>query len=176
MTDNHFTNLRPNGRKSVNCQVHGCNHAAIAKGLCRKHYMRQRRTGDPNKRRWAGRPREARQSMLELFRSERTARRYTAAMEALRAVGATIGGGKVDGTDYALRFMEAACHSYGNCNASRLERLAIQALSACVDGVEDGPHFVRDYLIDAARELNYQRELQHLREQRAAILAKRGAP
>src|SRR5215467_5162060 len=30
-----------------NCKVAGCTNAAIARGLCAKHYMRQRRTGDP---------------------------------------------------------------------------------------------------------------------------------
>jgi len=30
-----------------NCKVAGCTNAAIALGLCAKHYMRQRRTGDP---------------------------------------------------------------------------------------------------------------------------------
>jgi hypothetical protein len=39
------------------CTVDGCNHGAVAKGLCAKHYARARRTGDPNKTRRAGRPR-----------------------------------------------------------------------------------------------------------------------
>jgi hypothetical protein len=30
-----------------NCKVEGCSNAAVAKGLCAKHYMRARRTGDP---------------------------------------------------------------------------------------------------------------------------------
>jgi hypothetical protein len=29
------------------CLVDGCDKKPIAKGLCAKHYMRQRRTGDP---------------------------------------------------------------------------------------------------------------------------------
>jgi chromosome segregation ATPase len=31
-----------------NCKLQGCPNAAIAKGLCAKHYMRARRTGDPS--------------------------------------------------------------------------------------------------------------------------------
>src|SRR6516225_11686343 len=29
------------------CKIAGCTNAALALGLCAKHYMRQRRTGDP---------------------------------------------------------------------------------------------------------------------------------
>jgi predicted RNase H-like nuclease (RuvC/YqgF family) len=33
-----------------NCKVQGCPNVGIAKGLCAKHYMRARRTGDPSVR------------------------------------------------------------------------------------------------------------------------------
>src|SRR6516225_3162329 len=39
------------------CTIAGCRTQPIAKGLCAKHYMRQRRTGDPNQIGKAGRPR-----------------------------------------------------------------------------------------------------------------------
>src|SRR5215471_8786251 len=29
------------------CEISGCPNAAVARGLCAKHYMRRRRTGDP---------------------------------------------------------------------------------------------------------------------------------
>jgi len=38
------------------CKINGCAGAAAIKGYCRKHYMRLRRHGDPNKSLPAGRP------------------------------------------------------------------------------------------------------------------------
>ena len=40
------------------CNINGCDAAPIAHGLCARHYMRMRRTGDPEKVRRAGRPRD----------------------------------------------------------------------------------------------------------------------
>jgi hypothetical protein len=37
------------GNKSALCPIEGCQGRVLAKGLCAKHYMRARRTGDPNK-------------------------------------------------------------------------------------------------------------------------------
>jgi len=36
------------------CKISGCRTPAIAQGLCAKHYMRQRRTGDPTVKRKPG--------------------------------------------------------------------------------------------------------------------------
>src|SRR5215813_8456138 len=36
------------------CKISGCRTPAIAQGLCAKHYMRQRRTGDPTAKRKPG--------------------------------------------------------------------------------------------------------------------------
>lgn len=36
------------------CKISGCANPAIAQGLCAKHYMRQRRTGDPTVKRRPG--------------------------------------------------------------------------------------------------------------------------
>jgi hypothetical protein len=36
------------------CDVAGCPNNTVAKGLCAKHYMRTRRSGDPNKVRKRG--------------------------------------------------------------------------------------------------------------------------
>jgi hypothetical protein len=36
------------------CDVKDCPNNSVAKGLCAKHYMRQRRSGDPNKVRKRG--------------------------------------------------------------------------------------------------------------------------
>jgi hypothetical protein len=40
------------------CSIEGCNHRAIAKGLCDRHYKRFQRTGSPYKTGRAGRPRK----------------------------------------------------------------------------------------------------------------------
>jgi hypothetical protein len=70
------------------CEVEGCNHGVVAKGLCAKHYMRARRTGDSSKTRRAGRPRD---EMLSHWRklfpewSPRTLARWVRARKLLRA-------------------------------------------------------------------------------------------
>jgi hypothetical protein len=40
------------------CKITGCQGKVVAQGLCAKHYMRKRRTGDPAKTSKPGRPRE----------------------------------------------------------------------------------------------------------------------
>jgi hypothetical protein len=41
------------------CSIEGCDGKTAVKGLCAKHYMRVRRTGDPSKTRPPGPPRKA---------------------------------------------------------------------------------------------------------------------
>jgi hypothetical protein len=36
------------------CSIYGCENDPAIKGLCRKHYMRQRRNGDPNEKKRPG--------------------------------------------------------------------------------------------------------------------------
>lgn len=48
----------------MNCSVSGCDQQAKTKGLCRKHYARLRRTGDPNKVRPPGTPGDSRNHPL----------------------------------------------------------------------------------------------------------------
>jgi hypothetical protein len=40
----------------MRCKIEGCEGKAVAKGLCAKHYMRQRRSGDAETVKKAGRP------------------------------------------------------------------------------------------------------------------------
>jgi hypothetical protein len=72
----------------MQCMTEGCDRDSVAKELCRKHYMRQRRTGDPNETRKPGRkPSSARAMLREImgsdWRSERTFARYVAATNLL---------------------------------------------------------------------------------------------
>lgn len=67
------------------CNVKGCRSKAVAKGLCAKHYMRLRRTGDPQEVRRAGRKPST--DLMSLFMrknvpewSDRTHARYQQAM------------------------------------------------------------------------------------------------
>lgn len=39
---------RPNGVKNLVCEVEGCNNPQLAKGLCKNHYMMQRKYGRTN--------------------------------------------------------------------------------------------------------------------------------
>jgi hypothetical protein len=41
------------------CTIKGCKTKPVARGLCAKHYMRQRRTGDPATIRKSGRKLDA---------------------------------------------------------------------------------------------------------------------
>jgi hypothetical protein len=80
------------------CTIDGCTGRAVAKGLCAKHYMRARRTGDPaNTRKPGGKKDEVLALCDQLCRdlSARNRARYSAAMrfldperiEALKASG-----------------------------------------------------------------------------------------
>jgi len=69
----------------VMCKIEGCQGKTVARGLCAKHYMRVRRTGDPAVTGKRGRPREqnvhmamAREVWDENW-SERTMARFAAA-------------------------------------------------------------------------------------------------
>jgi hypothetical protein len=77
------------------CNISGCRTPAIAQGLCAKHYMRQRRTGDPTVKRKPGpkpkRPQAAaapvssqvssRHEVLALRREVASLRRKVSALE-----------------------------------------------------------------------------------------------
>jgi hypothetical protein len=63
------------------CKISGCRTPAIAQGLCAKHYMRQRRTGDPNVKLKPGpKPKRPRQNAEEVSSlSSRLSKRAAAA-------------------------------------------------------------------------------------------------
>jgi hypothetical protein len=49
------------------CRIEGCDAKPVAKGLCAKHYMRQRRQGSPDK---VGKPGRPCSPLLECLREE----------------------------------------------------------------------------------------------------------
>jgi hypothetical protein len=72
------------------CSIDGCDAKAVAKGLCAKHYARQRPNGDPEKVRKAGRHRSEWSAWVEdQFRewSPRTRARYKTATRLLGKLG-----------------------------------------------------------------------------------------
>jgi hypothetical protein len=99
----------------------------VAKGLCGKHYQRQRRTGDPEKVRPAGRPwsnpkiQATRQSGLAAEWSPRTLARYVRAWDILDELGEDFGAA-----------VAAATRANGTINVSRFERIADAALMKAV--------------------------------------------
>src|SRR5262245_59404889 len=75
------------------CQISGCKAKAVAKGLCAKHYMRARRTGDAETSpRKAGRKPDLivslhRETMKSVCWSPRTFSRWMEAMKGMAALG-----------------------------------------------------------------------------------------
>jgi hypothetical protein len=110
------------------CKVDGCNHTATTKGMCGKHYMRARRTGDPNKTRRAGRPRS---EMLKVGRvmfrewSPRTIARWARAMRLLRS-----------GDDDVPAAIKRVTRPNGTMNVSEFERDAEFWVYALQDDAE----------------------------------------
>jgi hypothetical protein len=101
----------------VMCTAEGCEDRPVAKGLCRKHYMRLRRTGDPNVVRKAGaKPKPMRQINAWGLRdaSPRTLARLARACRLL------------DGQPEAVKVetLERATRSNGSVNTSKLLDMA----------------------------------------------------
>jgi hypothetical protein len=71
------------------CRIEGCDAKPVAKGLCPKHYMRERRHGSVDEVRKSGRPRD---QVLDLYRSlfrewsPRTLARYKRTMDILNGL------------------------------------------------------------------------------------------
>jgi hypothetical protein len=97
------------------CTIEGCETETVAKGLCWKHYMRWRRTGDPAKARKPGRKRDP---VLMAYRgilgdwSPRTLGRYALAMRLL------------PDEEARLAVIQRATRSNGSLNVSRMLDLA----------------------------------------------------
>ena len=59
------------------CTIEGCDRKPVAKGLCALHYMRARRTGDPNQIRKSGRKRDPSPMLMSVDRSPRSNARWS---------------------------------------------------------------------------------------------------
>ena len=101
------------------CVIEGCDTKPVAKGLCAKHCMRQRRTGDPNQVRKPGRKRNPALELLTENRSRRSNMRFVLAARWLREAGTD---------DDALRqAIKTASRPNGTLNISRLLGIAARA-------------------------------------------------
>src|SRR3954452_23181247 len=100
------------------CTIEGCGNKPVAKGLCAKHYMRLRRTGDPLRTRRSGpKPSALVAAQRELLRdcSDRAFARYRLALELLPS--------KED----RKRAIAAASRPNGSLNISKLLDIAMTA-------------------------------------------------
>ena len=99
------------------CKVKGCKTKPVAKGLCAKHYMRQRRTGDPMQTGRAGRkPSPTLALYRSVFHSDwgaRTIARYAWAMTMLPS-----------NSKESIAAIKAATRPNGTVNVSRLSDIA----------------------------------------------------
>jgi hypothetical protein len=112
---------------SVKCQIDSCSSEPVAKGLCAKHYMRSKRTGNPNVTRKPGRQRQneviwqyVKGQFSEYGWSPRTIDRYVRAYALLQVGGFD--------SDFNIGIIKAATRSSGSFNVSKFERLVLEAL------------------------------------------------
>jgi hypothetical protein len=97
------------------CRIEGCDAKPVAKELCSKHYMRERRHGSADEVRKRGRPRDP---VLDVYRSlfpewsPRTLARYKRAMDTMRGLGAT--------EDQTRQFTETHSRPNGTLNVNAM--------------------------------------------------------
>ena len=96
------------------CTIEGCGARATAKGLCAKHYMRLRRTDDPNRVRKSGPKPSENRSLL----TPRARARFAQAMRILEDAGG--------GAEEKLQAIRAARRPNGSLNVSKLLGIAIR--------------------------------------------------
>lgn len=101
------------------CKIDGCQGKVVARGMCAKHYMRERRTGDPEKTGKPGRPRErspymAAAQMVNDQWSPRTMARYAEATRILHDCSAPS----------RERILRSCIRANGSINVSQLLDLA----------------------------------------------------
>jgi hypothetical protein len=117
------------------CSFPGCDREPIAQELCAKHYMRQRRTGDPAKTGKAGRPANPLLAHLTKTFSRRTASRIRTGTLWFREAGAS-----EKTIQQALQ--ECTIEPHGGLNATKFLRLAATYVLRCAD--ELGGPLARD--------------------------------
>jgi hypothetical protein len=95
------------------CEIEGCNGLIVAKGLCAKHYMRQRRYGSPHAHRKSGsKPRKDYAVPADLFAewSPSTQARYRKTHRMMSVLG----------QEPSEQAIKAATCLNGSLNVSRL--------------------------------------------------------
>lgn len=100
------------------CKIEGCDAKPVAKGLCAKHYMRQRRHGDAAVTGKPGpKPNEAKVFARNLFRdwSPRTLARYEHAMRMANKIAGVTG---ESAAEIIKRMVKVNAHKSGNGNFS----------------------------------------------------------
>jgi hypothetical protein len=133
----HDTDLMPNGRQSVACSSDGCGEPVKARGLCATHYQRQRRTGNPDTVRRAGRPRDQYNAMMravlhEDFASPRGFARY---LRAARIIGELRRDGVIDDV-VSKQVLQQATRPNGTINISKYERLVDMTIMRIINETE----------------------------------------
>jgi hypothetical protein len=109
------------------CSIEGCDGNTTVKGLCAKHYMRVRRTGDPSKTRPPGPPRKA--GLTAFLRSQfsdlspSTQNRHIRACKVMTAFG---------GQEALEAAISKASRANGSVNVAAMERQADLVLSMAV--------------------------------------------
>jgi hypothetical protein len=106
------------------CKIEECDGKVISKGLCAKHYARQRRTGATDLARKRGRPADkGRAFYRNLFSdySPRTFSRYVKAMDILERLAEL---SKQDTQALKAAAIKAASRPNGSMNISRLLEIA----------------------------------------------------
>jgi len=101
------------------CKIEGCDAKPVAKGLCSKHYMRERRHGSADEVRKPGRPRSpALDTYRQLFRewSPRTLARHRRAMDIMHSLNLVEG--------EIQKFIEAHMRPNGTLRVNQMLRTA----------------------------------------------------
>lgn len=115
------------------CSVEGCDRKRKARGLCDRHYQRQRRTGDvATVRRPGPEPKPARMYAWNLFKndwSERTFSRYWSAHERLQTIS------EATGEDIIRQAIKSATRPNGTVNVAKFESIAGSQMMIHLDAV-----------------------------------------
>jgi hypothetical protein len=113
----------------MTCSIDNCDKPTVAKGLCRTHYMRLRRAGDPNTVRKAGRPEDYLKAEFRLpFQncgwSPRTFERYWTAYRRLDTLRGWQGVAENDPQSPFRRALTICTLPNGNVNVAKFSQLA----------------------------------------------------
>jgi hypothetical protein len=119
----------------MECSVKGCGKRALAKGLCRTHYARLRRTGSALTQRRPGRAKDEERAIALAFFPEwspRTRAMYWKAFRRLRQLGEMQGKG-----DEPLQLaIQGSVRPNGSLNVSKFDAVSIRLRDAYIEGLK----------------------------------------